>query len=87
VTFRNGPRLFSPLSELNDSAVAVLGDEKLRTIARELVVAVKRNATIDWTLKESVQAKLRVIERIEPANGLLRTRFIGPRSLSSASLA
>jgi type I restriction enzyme R subunit len=49
--------------EVNDSAVAVLGDEILRTIARELVVAVKRNATIDWTLKESVQAKLRVIVR------------------------
>lgn len=46
--------------ETNDSAVAVLGDETLRTIARELVETVKRNTTIDWTYKESVQAKLRV---------------------------
>jgi type I restriction enzyme R subunit len=46
--------------ETNDSAVAVLGDETLRTIAKELVETVKRNTTIDWTLKESVQAKLRV---------------------------
>ncbi|MCK4459485.1 MAG: DUF3387 domain-containing protein, partial [Methanosarcinales archaeon] len=47
--------------EVNDSAVAVLGDETLRTIARELVDTVRNNLTIDWTLRESVQAKLRVI--------------------------
>src|SRR5690606_13618495 len=49
--------------EVNDSAVAVLGDEKLKIIARELVASVKANATIDWTLKQSVQAKLRVTVR------------------------
>jgi type I restriction enzyme R subunit len=47
--------------EVNDSAVKVLGDEMLRTIARELVEAVRRNVTIDWTVKESVRAKLRTI--------------------------
>jgi len=47
--------------EVNDSAVKVLGDETLKTIARELVQAVRNNVTIDWTLKESVQAKLRVM--------------------------
>jgi type I restriction enzyme R subunit len=47
--------------EVNDSAVKVLGDETLRTIARELVDSVRRNATIDWTVKESVRAKLRVL--------------------------
>jgi type I restriction enzyme R subunit len=47
--------------EVNDSAVKVLGDETLRTIARELVEQVRKNTTIDWTLKESVRAKLRVI--------------------------
>jgi type I restriction enzyme R subunit len=30
-------------------------------IARELVEAVKRNTTIDWTLRENVRAQLRVI--------------------------
>ena len=45
--------------EVNDSAVKVLGDETLRTIARELVVSIKRNLTIDWTIKESVRANLR----------------------------
>ena len=47
--------------ETNDSAVRVLGDETLRTIARELVKSVKRNTTIDWTVRESVRAKLRVV--------------------------
>jgi type I restriction enzyme R subunit len=47
--------------EVNDSAVQVLGDEQLRLIARELVDKVKQNATIDWTVKESVRSKLKVI--------------------------
>jgi type I restriction enzyme R subunit len=45
----------------NDSAVAVLGDETLKTIARELVETVRRNVTIDWTVKESVRARLRTL--------------------------
>ena len=40
--------------EVNDSAVKVLGDETLRQIALELVDAVRKNASIDWTVKESV---------------------------------
>jgi len=47
--------------EVNDSAVKVLGDDALRTIARELVESVRYNVTIDWAVKESVRAKLRVI--------------------------
>jgi type I restriction enzyme R subunit len=47
--------------ETNDSAVKVLGDETLRTIARELVVTVRNNVTIDWTLRENVRAQLRVL--------------------------
>jgi type I restriction enzyme, R subunit len=47
--------------ETNDSAVKVLGDETLRTIARELVIAVRNNVTIDWTLRENVRAQLRVL--------------------------
>jgi type I restriction enzyme R subunit len=38
-----------------------LGDNKLRELARILVVKVKSNTSIDWTIKESVQAKLRVL--------------------------
>ena len=47
--------------EVNDSAVAVLGDKALCAIAHELVDTVRRNVTIDWTVKESAGAKLRVI--------------------------
>ncbi|MDE0177064.1 MAG: type I restriction endonuclease subunit R [Gammaproteobacteria bacterium] len=47
--------------ETNDSAVKVLGDETLRDIARELVEKVRSNVTIDWTLRENVRAKLRVL--------------------------
>ncbi len=51
--------------EVNDSAVKVLGDEILKTIARELVISVQNSVTIDWDKKESVQAKMRVmIKRI-----------------------
>lgn len=51
--------------EVSDSAVKVLGDEILKTIARELVESVKNSVTIDWDKKESVQAKMRVmIKRI-----------------------
>jgi len=45
--------------EVNDSAVQLLGDETLQAIARELVQTVRRNVTIDWTVKESIRAKLR----------------------------
>jgi len=47
--------------EVNDSAVKVLGDETLKTIARELVETVRNNATIDWTVRETVRAKLRIM--------------------------
>jgi len=46
--------------EVNDSAVAVLGDEVLRHIARELVDIIRKNTSIDWTVRENVQAKMRV---------------------------
>ncbi len=49
--------------ETNDSAVQVLGDDTLRDIARELVNTVRRNVTIDWTLRENVRAHLRVLVR------------------------
>ena len=55
---------------VNDSAVQVLGDETLREIARELVKTVRSNVTIDWTLRENVRAKLRVlVKRVLRAHG------------------
>ena len=54
-------RAFYDALETNDSAVAILGDEVLRTIAQELVEKVRNNVTIDWTLREDVRAHLRVL--------------------------
>jgi len=49
----------------NPSVETILGDEILKAIAHELVDSVRKNTSIDWQLKESVQAKLRVmIKRI-----------------------
>jgi type I restriction enzyme R subunit len=45
----------------NDSAIMELGDDTLKKIAQELVVMLRKNTSIDWTLKQSVQAKLRVL--------------------------
>jgi type I restriction enzyme R subunit len=39
----------------------VLGDEKLRDLARVLVDKVRGSTTIDWTIRENVQARLRVL--------------------------
>ena len=45
---------------VNDSAVQVLGDNTLKLIAKELVETVRKNVTIDWTMRENVRAQLRV---------------------------
>jgi type I restriction enzyme R subunit len=47
----------------NKSAVEIMGDETLKKIAKELVQEVRKSATIDFTVKASVQAKMRVIIR------------------------
>jgi type I restriction enzyme R subunit len=47
--------------EANDSAVAVLGDQTLKQIAQELVAAVKGSVTVDWSVRESARARMRVI--------------------------
>ncbi len=53
-------RAFYDALEVNDSAVKVLGNETLKTIAHELVDTIRKNASIDWTIRENVRAKLRV---------------------------
>ncbi len=47
--------------ETNDSAVKVLGEPTLQKIATELADTVRKNVTIDWTVRENVRAHLRVI--------------------------
>jgi type I restriction enzyme R subunit len=50
---------FDALS-FNDSAKEVLGDDKLREIARLLTEKIRNSVTIDWQFRESVRAKLRL---------------------------
>ncbi len=45
----------------NESAQEVMGKEKLRELAVVLYQKVRENASIDWTIRESVKAKLKVI--------------------------
>ena len=49
--------------ETNDSAVQFLGDEVLRKIAQELVARVRANATVDWSVRESSRARMRLTVR------------------------
>jgi type I restriction enzyme R subunit len=45
----------------NDSAKQAMGDAKLKVIAAELITKVKKSVTIDWTLRESARAKIKVM--------------------------
>lgn len=47
----------------NESAVDVMSNETLSFLARELVRTVRNNVTIDWTIRETTRAKLRVMVR------------------------
>ena len=44
----------------NNSAQELMGKDKLRELAITLAEDIRQNASIDWTIKESVRAKLRV---------------------------
>ena len=48
-------------SAANDSAVQAMGDDKLKVIATELITQVRKSVSIDWTLRESARAKIRVM--------------------------
>ena len=45
----------------NQSAVQAMGDAKLKVIAAELITKVKASVTIDWTLRESARARIKVM--------------------------
>ena len=45
----------------NGSPRQIMGDDKLKVIATELITAVRKSVTIDWTLRESARAKIRVL--------------------------
>ena len=45
----------------NESAIEVMGDEKLRVIAHELLNNLKTNASVDWQHREAARARMRVL--------------------------
>ncbi len=47
----------------NESAMDAMGDDQLKVIAAELVQQVRKNVSIDWTLRESARARIRVMVR------------------------
>lgn len=47
----------------NESAVRELGDETLKKIAVELTAKLRASTTIDWQVRESVRAKMRILVR------------------------
>ena len=47
----------------NESAVRELGDETLKKIAVEITEKLRRSTTVDWQVRESVRAKLRILVR------------------------
>ena len=44
----------------NGSAIDLLGDETLRAMARELAAMLRNSVTVDWKVRESVRADIRV---------------------------
>ena len=45
----------------NESALQMMGDDKLRVIAHELLVSLRANIAVDWAHRESARARLRVL--------------------------
>ncbi|XTD82747.1 type I restriction enzyme endonuclease domain-containing protein [Proteus vulgaris] len=53
-------RFYTAVAE-NDSAQELIGKAKLRELAVVLTEMIRNNVTLDWTIKESARAKIRVI--------------------------
>lgn len=45
----------------NQSAVDILGNDRLKIIAHELLKGLKANVSIDWAHRDSARARLRVL--------------------------
>jgi type I restriction enzyme R subunit len=61
---------YDALVAADGTAVNVLGEPSLREIAKQLVETVRKNVSIDWTVKETVRAKLRLyVKRILKRRG------------------
>ncbi|MGB9130762.1 MAG: type I restriction endonuclease subunit R [Thiobacillus sp.] len=54
----------------NESAVQAMGNDELKVIAAELVTQVRKSVTIDWAVRESARARIKVmVKRILKKHG------------------
>ena len=66
----------------NESAVRELGDEILKTIAVEITEKLHKSTTVDWQVRESVRAKLRILVR----RTLQRYKYPPDRAIEAVEL-
>ncbi|MNV30651.1 hypothetical protein D3C71_1219300 [compost metagenome] len=45
----------------NDSAIQLIGDDKLKLIAHELLVSLRGSISVDWARRDSARARMRVL--------------------------
>lgn len=45
----------------NESAIQMMGDDKLKLIAHELLMSLRENVSVDWAHRESARARMRVM--------------------------
>ena len=45
----------------NDNAIQIMGDDKLKLIAHELLISLRENVSVDWAHRESARARMRVL--------------------------
>ena len=45
----------------NESAVQMMGDDKLKLIAHELLMSLRANVSVDWAHRDSARARMRVL--------------------------
>lgn len=64
----------------NESAVEAMGSEKLRVIAHELLEQLRSNVSVDWHVRESARARMRVLVK------RILKRFGYPPDLSDAAV-
>ena len=45
----------------NESAIQIMGDDKLKLIAHELLVSLRENVSVDWAHRDSARARMRIL--------------------------
>ncbi|BFI65202.1 DEAD/DEAH box helicase [Yersinia pseudotuberculosis] len=66
----------------NESAVRELGDETLKKLAIEVTAQLRKSTTVDWQVRESVRARLRILVR----KTLLKYKYPPDKALDAVEL-